>query len=116
VDDQISNPTWARMLAEITAQVLARGQEYIQERTGLYHLAGDGFASRFEWAHLILELDPNRHEQMVKELLPAPTSEILTPASRPLLSALTCDNFAATFGLRLPAWEAALQMPMERTG
>ena len=112
--------TWARMLAEITAQILARGDDYICERTGLYHLAGDGYASRFEWARLILELDPNRHEQMVKELLPAPTSEFLTPARRPLLSALTCDNFAATFtlrvlrGLRLPAWEAALRMAMER--
>ncbi|MFH1907966.1 MAG: dTDP-4-dehydrorhamnose reductase [Chloroflexota bacterium] len=116
VDDQISNPTWARMLAEITAQVLARGHDYIRERAGLYHLAGDGCASRFEWARLILELDPNQHEQMVKEMLPAPTSDFLTPARRPLFSALTCDKFVATFGLRLPPWEAALQMAMERSG
>jgi dTDP-4-dehydrorhamnose reductase len=116
VDDQISNPTWARMLAEITSQVLARGEKYIHERAGLYHLSGDGLTSRFEWARLILELDSNRHEQLVKEIRPAPTSDFLTPARRPLLSALTCDNFAATFGLRLPAWEAALRMAMERTG
>jgi dTDP-4-dehydrorhamnose reductase len=114
VDDQISNPTWARMLAEITSQVLARGEEYIHERAGLYHLAGGGFASRFEWARLILELDPDQHEQMVKEMLPAPTSDFITPARRPLFSALNCDNFAATFGLRLPPWEAALRMAMER--
>lgn len=116
VDDQIANPTWARMLAEITSQVLARGEEYIHERAGLYHLAGSGFASRFEWARLILDLDPNRHEQMVKELLPAPTSDFLTPARRPLFSALNCDNFAATFGLRLPPWEATLRMAIERAG
>jgi len=113
VSDQVANPTWARMLAEITAQVLARGEEYIHERAGLYHLAGGGFASRFEWARLILELDPNRHEQMVKELLPAPTSDFPTPARRPLFSALNCDKFAATFGLRLSAWEAALRMAMD---
>lgn len=112
VDDQIGNPTWARMLAEITSQVLARGEKYIRGRTGLYHLAGDGFASRLEWARLILELDPNRQEQMVKELLPAPTSDFPTPARRPLFSALICNNFAATFGLRLPAWEAALRIAM----
>jgi dTDP-4-dehydrorhamnose reductase len=114
VDDQIANPTWARMLAEITSQVLARGEEYIHERAGLYHLAGSGFASRFEWARLILDLDPNRHEQMVKEMLPAPTSDFPTPARRPLFSVLNCDKFAATFGLRLPPWEAALRMAMER--
>lgn len=116
VDDQIANPTWARMLAEITSQVLARGEEYIHERAGLYHLAGSGFASRFEWARLILDLDPNRHEQMVKELLPAPTSDFLTPARRPLYSALNCDKFAATFGVRLPPWEATLRMAIERAG
>jgi dTDP-4-dehydrorhamnose reductase len=116
VTDQVSNPTWCRTLAEISAQILAPGDDYIRGRTGLYHLAGDGFASRLEWARLILELDPNRHEQMVKELLPAPTSDFPTPACRPLFSALICDNFAATFGLRLPAWEDALRIAMEHTG
>lgn len=114
VDDQISNPTWARMLAETTAQVLARGGDYIRERAGLYHLAGDGFASRLEWARLVLELDPNRHEQMVKEILPAPTSDFPTPATRPLFSALNCDRFTSTFGLRLPSWESTLRMAMDR--
>ncbi len=114
VDDQISNPTWARLLAEITAQILARGPGYICERTGLYHLAGDGYASRLEWARLILELDPNRHEQKVKEILPASTSDFPTPAMRPLFSALNCDRFTATFGLRLPHWESALRMAMDR--
>ena len=114
VDDQISNPTSARMLAEMTAQLLARGTGYLRERTGLYHLAGDGYASRLEWARLILELDPNRHEQRVKEILPAPTSDFPTPAVRPLFSALNCDRFASTFGLRLPAWESALRIAMDR--
>jgi len=113
VDDQIGNPTWARMLAEMTSQVLARGEKYIHERTGLYHLAGSGFASRLEWAQVILELDPHRQEQTVKDIFPALTTDFPTPAERPLFSALDCDNFAATFGLRLPAWETALQMAME---
>jgi len=63
-----------------------------------------------------LALDPHREEQVCKEILPALTSDFPTPAQRPLFSALTCDNFAATFGLRLPAWETALQMAMEHTG
>lgn len=117
VSDQVANPTWARMLAEITAQLLAKGAEdlpgWLAERRGLYHLAGSGRASRLGWAQSILKLDPRREEQLVKELQPALTSEFPAPAQRPLFSALNCDLFAHTFGLRLPAWEDALRLAME---
>jgi dTDP-4-dehydrorhamnose reductase len=112
VDDQISNPTWARMLAEITALLLARGLGYLRERTGLYHLAGAGFTSRYEWAQEIIKLDHGKHEQRVKQLLPAPTSDFPTPAQRPLFSALECQKFEQSFDLRLPAWGAALELAL----
>jgi dTDP-4-dehydrorhamnose reductase len=113
VNDQISNPTWARMLAEATAQVLAQGVDTYAERKGLYHLAGGGFASRFEWAKLILAMDPNKNEQVVKELLPALTSEFPTPARRPLFSALDCIRFEETFDLSLPPWQTALKLALD---
>ena len=116
VDDQVSNPTWARMLAEVTSQILARGNGYISEHKGMYHLAGDGFASRLEWAQAILRYNPNREEQLTTEVQSALTSEFPTPAQRPLFSALNCDKFSAVFGLRLPPWEAALRLAMERSG
>lgn len=112
VDDQIGNPTWARMLAQVTAQVLARGSEFVRPRRGLYHLAGDGYASRLEWARRILELDPQRQEQVVKELLPASSEDFPTPARRPLFSALDCSFFKQTFGLSLPPWQEALRLAM----
>lgn len=112
VDDQVSNPTWARMLAEVTAQVLARGPGYLQDRTGLYHLAGGGHASRYNWAREILRLDPRKQEQRVKQLLPASTMDFPTPAQRPLFSALDCQKFEQTFDLRLPFWEAALELAL----
>jgi dTDP-4-dehydrorhamnose reductase len=116
VDDQVSNPTWSRMLAEISAQVLAnRGEnliEWMRERRGIYHLAGDGYASRFQWAQAILEQDPAQEDQIAQDIQPARTSEFPTPAQRPLHSALNCDLFASTFGLRLPDWKDALQLAM----
>ena len=112
VTDQISNPTWARMLAEATAQIVARGQDHVTEHAGLYHLAGSGFASRFEWAKKILELDPNMNEQITKEIFPARTADFPTPAVRPLFSALDCSKFESTFNLRLPYWETALRLAM----
>ena len=113
VDDQVSNPTWARMLAEVTAQILARGNGCLRERIGLSHLAGGGHASRYTWAQEILKLDPRKQEQRVKQVLPALTSDFPTPAQRPLFSALECRKFEQTFDLRLPAWDTVLGLALE---
>ncbi|MFZ6026448.1 MAG: dTDP-4-dehydrorhamnose reductase [Chloroflexota bacterium] len=117
VADQISGPTSARMLAEITAQLLAKAGSdpagWIGERRGLYHLAGDGYCSRLEWAQEVLHLDPKKQEQTVREILPALTNDFPTPAARPLFSALDCAKFTQTFCLKLPAWQSALRLAME---
>lgn len=117
VDDQISNPTWARSLAEMIAILLDRtgGDPYkfVGQHKGLYHLAGRGMASRFKWAQQILAADPKHAQQRVKTLLPAHSEEFATPARRPLFSALDCTLFETTFGLRLPDWEQSLLLALE---
>jgi dTDP-4-dehydrorhamnose reductase len=130
VSDQVGNPTWARMLAEITGQLLAipnsqfaiRSPQFAEditawfhERRGIYHLAGSGFTSRFEWAKAILQNDPLPKEQRVQELLPALTADFPSPAKRPLFSALDCQKFTDVFKLRLPDWEEALSLAMKTT-
>ncbi|MDP2966329.1 MAG: dTDP-4-dehydrorhamnose reductase [Pelolinea sp.] len=120
VDDQVSSPTWARMLAEATALVIAQGRrepvDYIKKKTGLYHLAGAGAASRYEWAKEILRYNPKMEEPMTLEIQRASTSEFPTPVRRPLFSALNCDHFTANFGISTPPWEMSLRMAMERSG
>lgn len=117
VADQVSNPTWARMLAETTAHLLAKAgpdvSGWLREYRGLYHLAGWGYASRLKWAQAILRYDPNPKEQVTTQIMPALTSDFPTPAQRPLFTALNCELFAATFGIRMPAWDNSLQMAME---
>lgn len=117
VTDQISGPTWARMLAEVTSQLINLGGEdffgWFSEHHGLYHLAGSGYCSRLEWGQQVLQLDPHKEEQVVHELLPAVTAEFPTPARRPLFSALNCDHFFRTFHLQLPDWKVALKLAME---
>jgi dTDP-4-dehydrorhamnose reductase len=117
VDDQISNPTWARSLAETIAILLERSggdlYEFVVEQRGLYHLAGRGITSRFEWARQILAADPNHTEQLVKTILPARSEEFSTPARRPLFSALDCTLFETTFGLRLPDWKQSLVLALK---
>ena len=117
VTDQVSNPTWCRMLAEATAQVLAIGRNdivsWMDEHNGIYHLAGEGFASRYELALEILKNDPRREEQVVEHVQPALTTDFPTPAERPLFSALNCGLFYETFGIRLPDWKQALHAAMK---
>jgi dTDP-4-dehydrorhamnose reductase len=117
VDDQIGNPTWARMLAEITGLLLSHIQndplESIKKLAGTYHLAGDGFISRYDWAKAILEINPETRDLLVKKLKPAKSSDYPTPAQRPSFSALNCELFKHTFGLSLPPWKLALAQCME---
>ena len=117
VTDQVSGPTWARQLAEITALLLAKaGSEplpWLAERAGLYHLAGSGFCSRLEWGQAILKLDAHPEKQLTREILPVLTTDFPTPAQRPLFSALDCSLFTRTFDLRLPDWQDALRLAME---
>jgi len=117
VTDQVSGPTWARMLAEVVSHIACLGREDIADRIsehrGVYHLAGSGHCSRFEWGQEILRLDPHMEEQVILELLPALTADFPTPAPRPLFSALNCDHFTLTFGLLLPDWKVALKLAMD---
>lgn len=117
VSDQVGSPTWARSLAEVTAQVLAMSggdlTGWLLDRKGLYHLGGRGTVSRFDWARKILEFDPNPDEQVVKKIKPALTSEFPTPATRPLYSPIDCALFKDTFGICLPKWEHSLHLAMD---
>jgi len=117
VSDQISSPTCARDLGNITSLIIAQyGEdlfENIRERRGIYHLAGSGHASRFEWAKEILANDTKPEAQVVKNLLPAASNEFPTPANRPLYSVLDCSKFERTFNLRLPDWKDTLRLAMQ---
>ncbi len=117
VSDQVSNPTWAHELAEATFSLVTAHrdnlQDVIKERRGLYHLAGSGYASRYEWARQILANDPHRTEQLVRSIEPVSSEEFPTPAARPSFSALDCSKFSQIFGFSLPDWSVSLRKAMQ---
>lgn len=119
VTDQTGSPTSARMLAETSAHVLAMGRgsvlEWVASRRGIYHLGGEGSASRYQLAEEIIRLDPHPEEQVLQRLEPALTRDFPTPAERPLYSVLDCSLFRATFGVGLPDWKTALQMVLDES-
>jgi len=117
VDDQISSPTWARMLAEATSQIITQGHgetvDYFKEKAGLYHLAGAGACSRYVWAKEIVMygLNPIQQSQIFVEA--AKSVEFSSPVVRPTNSSLTNNSFLETFGFRLPQWNTSLQLALK---
>ena len=117
VDDQISSPTPARLMAEITANLVskieANSESWMAERKGVYHCACNGFCSRYEWAKAVLQLSSSNPMRPGQKLLPAHTSDFSTPATRPLRSCLDSSKFEATFGMKIPYWLNALELAMD---
>ena len=118
VTDQIGSPTWARLLAEITAQLIVKAGrnyfEWMEQRSAVYHLAGSHSASRFEVARLAIELDPDKEKQVCRSLEGTLTRDFPTPAQRPLHTGLNCNLFEKTFNLNLPDWRLALKLALEK--
>ncbi len=119
VDDQIGAPTWSRLLAEATAQIVAqslsRDQEtvtsYIRQHSGVYHMSCAGQTSWHGFASAILAgANASTHANVSAQLQPIPSSEYPTPAARPAYSVLSNEQLARTFGITLPDWRVALEM------
>jgi dTDP-4-dehydrorhamnose reductase len=115
VNDQFGAPTWSRMIAEGTAQIIAqaRGQvsDFIGHYRGLYHLSCDGKTSWYDFASGILaRLDAATAPRA--RLEPIPTAEYPTLARRPAFSCLDTSQLQSAFGIKLPDWRRALDLAL----
>ena len=115
VGDQFGCPTWARLIAEATAQAVQQTLAAPEPAalSGLYHLAAAGVASWHEFASRIVELLPET-ERKCRFVQAIPSSEYPTPVQRPAYSVLDCDKLQRTFGLGLPPWEESLRLLLDR--
>ncbi len=119
VDDQTGSPTWSRMIAETTGQVLSRSPVrngrpdvagFLTEYAGIYNVASSGTTSWHGFAQAILEMTADDADRQLQQLLPIPTTEYPVPAPRPPYSVLSGDKLRQTFGLRMPEWRQALEL------
>ena len=109
VDDQFGAPTWSRLIAEATAQVLSRHQG----QDGLYNLTSAGKTSWLGFAKAIFDLHSSKKGLKVPQLISIPSLEYPVPAKRPQNSLLCHEKLQKTFAIRLPDWKEALQMCLE---
>lgn len=120
VDDQIGAPTWSRMIAESTSQILAQcfppfahHPSPLTGVSGIYHLTSAGQTSWFGFAGAIIELAIQQGAGFSPKMLPIPTTEYPLPAARPQNSVMSNDKLQNTFGLSLPDWETALGLCLD---
>jgi dTDP-4-dehydrorhamnose reductase len=117
VTDQVGSPTFCRDLAQTMALILygcrANVIEALHAARGIYHLAGSGSVSRYDFARAIFELDPRASEHLVKDIVPIEAAQFPLPARRPRATPLDTSKAFARWGVRLPPWRDALARALE---
>jgi dTDP-4-dehydrorhamnose reductase len=118
VDDQIGAPTTSIELARATRTVVDSvldGKAGTEDAwAGVYHMTCSGSVSWCGFARAIFERAPALLKCKAPTVQPIPSSEYPTPAKRPHNSVLLNEKLLARFGVRLPAWEAALDEVLDR--
>jgi dTDP-4-dehydrorhamnose reductase len=107
VHDQFGAPTWSRVIAETTANIIKdlNGEE--EDRWGLYHLTASGKCSWFDFAHAILKLIVLQDPVKIK---PICSNQYDRQVDRPINSHLSNDLLISTFGIRQSDWLEALSL------
>jgi dTDP-4-dehydrorhamnose reductase len=121
VADQHGAPTWSHDLAAMAAHVIRRcedasGQhgkhlcEVLATLGGIYHAAGSGETTWYEFAREAVYLQQKREPgKQFAEIVPISTAEYPTPARRPANSRFDCSKLAERLGWRMMDWRESLR-------
>jgi dTDP-4-dehydrorhamnose reductase len=114
VADQRGCPTAACDIARACLDIAMRCASQ-PERTpyGVYHFAGVGEASWFEFARAIVDMAADRLGRS-PQIVPIRTSEYPTPAVRPADTRLDCAAVMREFGVKPRPWWQALEDTVDR--
>ncbi len=110
VADQVGAPTWSHDIATATAKIASRwvANSY-HAQSGIYHLTSSGATSWHGFAAEALRIRSlAQPAKTFARLIPIPTAEYPTPATRPKNSRLNCTRIQNIFAVQLPKWEASL--------
>jgi dTDP-4-dehydrorhamnose reductase len=88
--------------------------EFVQERSGVYHLSAAGSCSWYDFTREILRTDPRASEHKCKTVTRITSADYPTPAKRPANSVLSNQKCFETFGLQLPDWQKQLALVQGR--
>ncbi len=105
VDDQIGSPTSTMEAAKVLVKML----QLPVFPQGVYHLAAEGFVSRYVMAAFIFQT-----LSMTVSLSPCKTSDFVSAAQRPLNSRFDCGKLTALLGEPMRPWQDPLKDYLEQ--
>lgn len=111
VADQVGTPTPAALIADVTAQVLAREGA----PSGTWHLTAEGKTSWHGFAEAIFAGAVARGLiARAPRVEPITTADYPTPARRPAYSRLDTTALQRDFGIALPTWQQGLDRVLDQ--
>jgi dTDP-4-dehydrorhamnose reductase len=114
VADQRGCPTAACDVARACLDIALRcASEPQRVPYGIYHYAGAGETTWFDFAKAIVELAAARTGRS-PEIAPITTAQYPTPAARPTDTRLGCGEIIGHFGVKVAPWRQALQDTLDR--
>lgn len=113
VADQFGAPTSSRLLADVTAQLVARIPAGTTPPASLVHLTGAGRTSWHGFASRIVEWGAELGLCKAVPVQGITTADYPTPAQRPANSLLSHTAIEQAYGLQLPSWEHSLQLCLQ---
>jgi dTDP-4-dehydrorhamnose reductase len=118
VDDQIGAPTTARLIAEVTSQMVHRCliDEHAAQRLHageVVNLTAGGATSWFGFASHARELASELDIPFGAALLPIPSSGYPTKAQRPRNSRLSLNVLERDWSIAPPSWQTCLRLCLE---
>jgi dTDP-4-dehydrorhamnose reductase len=117
VDDQFGAPTGARLIADATAQAVARALAETRAgdfESGLFNLVAAGSTSWRGLASAVIDGARRRGLPVrVAQVGGIPAAKYPTRARRPVNSRMSTAALTARFGLTLPPWERGVELLLD---
>lgn len=106
VCDQVGTPTYAKDLAK-AIYVILMSHQWVE---GIYHFSNEGACSWYDFTKAIHRIA----KITTCNVLPIPTEDYPTAATRPSYSILNKSKIKATYGVEIPHWEESLRECINR--
>ena len=114
VADQRGCPTAASDIAAACLDIAMRcGMDPERAPYGVFHFAGAGEATWFEFAKAIVEMSAERTGRS-PPIVPIHTIDYPTPAARAVDTRLNCSLIGRAYGIKPRPWREALQETLDR--